>query len=341
MLIGEPVGHQALIDHQRTGAGNARIAQLPVPLYGAALGVLGLSLLLPGTWPSQGAQALATSLRWLGLALLMGALLARAAKLAWAGKAWRHDMANPAAAPFVGQIGVALSLLCEGWRASQGDTEAALASICFMASSLVALATLGHALWLWLSHRPGWRDASPAWLLPAIQWLYLGALAPHQAPSVTRAMLAVGALLGALACLCLLLRALRGPAWPAPAQPALAIVVALPAVLALIALAPEGQTAGSTAGLTALALTLLSYGAALWRLPYVLAQPFRISWWAYGMPLSAAAMAFNAAVAQASLPSWLGAVAQGASALSTLITLVLLACSGRAVYRFVFSPAYP
>lgn len=311
-------------------------ASLPVPLYGPALAMLGLSLLVPGTWPGEAAAALSSGLEVAGIALLMGAVLAHIGKAWLAPTAWAQDMRNPATAPFMGQIGVALSLLCE----LHAGGHAPIASAFFASSTAVALVNGCHAYWLWQRARPSWRDASPAWLLPPVQWLYLGALAPHHAGLLQAPMLIVGGALSACVCTALWRRARQGPPWPVPAQPAFAVLVALPAVASLAALAASGAF-WSVLAMACLLLTFATWLGALAALPRVRQHAFRVSWWAYGMPLSAAAIAFQSAADHWGAPTPIQWAARGAGVLSVLITLALLMPGARAVHRFLFASRAP
>ncbi len=307
-------------------------ASLPVPLYGPALAMLGLSLLIPGTWPGDAAPPLSVWLEMAGIALLMGAVLAHIGKALLAPTAWAQDMRNPATAPFMGQIGVALSLLCE----LHASDDAPIAPALFAASTVVALVNGCHACWLWQRARPSWRDASPAWLLPPVQWLYLGALAPHHGPLLQAPMLIVGGVLSACVCAALWRRALQGPPWPVPVLPAFAVLVALPAVASLASLAASGAF-WSVLAAACLSLTFATWIGAMAALPRVRRHAFRVSWWAYGMPLSAAAIAFQSAADHWGAPAPIQWAARGAGALSVLITLALLLPGARAVHRFLFA----
>lgn len=331
MHIGSPdtVGPRVA---SQTGLSGRPWASLPVPLYGPALAMLGLGLLVPGTWPGDAAAALSSVLAVAGIALLMGAVLAHIGKALLAPTAWAQDMRNPATAPFMGQIGVALSLLCE----LLASGHAPVASACFAGSVVVALVNGCHAYWLWQQARPSWRDAGPAWLLPPVQWLYLGALAPHHWPLLQAPMLIVGGVLSAGMCAALWRRARQGPPWPVPAQPAFAVLVALPAVASLAALAASGAF-WSVLAMISLLLTFVAWLGALAALPRVRQHAFRVSWWAYGMPLSAAAIAFQAAVDHWGAPAPIQWAVRGASALSVLITLALILPGARAVHRFLFA----
>lgn len=308
-----------------------RLARLPVPLYGCALALLGLRLLIPASWPgTQGSLALA----WLlgaGVIALAVPLLLHAAKALVTPQAFANDLRNPGTAPFFGQVGVALALLAE----IQHQSGSPWAHACVLASAVVALVGLVHALVLVALQRPGWQAASPAWLLPPIQWLYLALLVPPPQAWLQQSATVLGLLTAALTVGCLASRWWWGPAWPVVAQPALGTFLAIPAVLLLLALQHPGPSPALTSAL--FGLTLFSALWALWQLPRFLARPFAISWWAYGMPLTACAMAIQAVATRVNTSTGLQLVAQLGSTLALVMTLGLLLAGGRATRQFWLS----
>lgn len=307
-----------------------KLHAVPVPLYGGALALLGLSLLVPFTWPWTQPLVSLALVRWAGILALLGALAVHGTKAWLTPAAFHQDMDHVGTSPFFGQIGVALALLSESLHGSRPD----LADAALLGSAILAVLCLANAARLILLRRPSWRDASPAWLLPPIQCLYLGLLAGDKFDTGGTLALTVGGLTALAASVCLIARLWRGPSLPAPARPALTTFVAIPSVL-LLAVLQQADPHRAVLYLAA-AATLLGFVAALMSLPLALGQRFKVSWWAYGMPLSAAALAFNALASHRGANPWLLAAAQTASWCCVLITAALSLLSLAAIHRFFF-----
>lgn len=311
----------------------ARLPAVPVPLYGGALALLGLCLLVPAVWPVTRQWPVMSWLFGAGLLALLGALATHGAKAMLATPAFMRDLRNAATAPFFGQIGVALALLAE----TQHGERAGVAEAALLGSAVLAAVSLAQALWLVLRQRPTWRDASPAWLLPSIQWLYLGVLAGESLAWLRTPALVLGCLGAMIAGLCLAARLWNGPALPQPARPALTTTLVVPSLLLLAAL--QEATPSDALVAASFVLTLAGYLMAVARMPLALGEPFRVSWWAYGMPLSAAAIAFHALALRQSTSPWLLSWAQLTAGLSVGITMCLSLLALRAVHRFIFNPS--
>lgn len=311
-----------------------RLAALPVPIYGASLALSGICLVLPWSWPSAMPPGLLVLLKLAAAGTLALALMLHTAKALWARQALSQDIAHIGVGPFFGQIGIALCLLCE----VLADTAPQAAELAFLIGIVWAGLSMGHAAWLLAIHQPSWREASPSWLLPAIQWLYLGLLASsHHAATLQTPALITGGVLASLAYLCLAMRAWRGPAWPTPVRPALAIGLVPPA-LGLMAALQWGAPPTSPVCLGLLTLTLLSYGYALAFIPHARHQPFRVSWWAYGMPLSAVAMALQALSNAWPSSALLLGLAPASAVLAAVLTLALCLVGLHAAHAFFFPP---
>lgn len=233
----------------------SRLSAVPVPLYGGALALLGLCLLLPFTWPWTRELAFMPWLRGAGVLALLAGGAVHVAKACLANTSFTQDVRNPVVAPFFGQIGVGLALLAEILQGSHALT----AQLALFGSTVLAILSLVHAAWLAGFKRPSWRDASPSWLLPSIQYLYLGVLAGEHLAWIRPAALALGGVSAIIAIACLVARLWKGPVLPAPARPALTIMVAIPSVALLAALQqpdPSGWPIPTAFGLTLAAYLL-------------------------------------------------------------------------------------
>lgn len=274
------------------------LARVPVPVFGPSLGLLGIYLL-------------SETNRFLGNfhSLFLGCLVAGVASLAiaiglhlfrWRLRpiAFRRDIMSPAASPFLAQIGIALLLLAEALPALLPSS----ANLAFLGGAGVTIVT--GLWWLYRVSRVPFifANVTPGWLVPGIAMLYVGLLAPtfgHEVlgmPAIVVGLcfcsLSVGVLAG---------RVVKGPSLPSQAMPALAIVVALPGLLMIwvAAYKPGWIAVGSTlywATLIGYALGLLGFAIACLRVP------FAVSWWGFGMPLTAASIGLVQADAVFHLP---------------------------------------
>lgn len=257
------------------------LARLPLSLFGAPMGILGLGL----GWRLL-ADAGAPSL--LGEAILaIGALAFAAPTIAYAVKGLRHgdamraDLANPVQVSYCGAAAIDLTLL-----------GAALAPHAPSAAVLLwqfgATLQLLVAAWLairWLRRPPGWSAFLPPMLIPTIGVLVVPA---SSWPAVPQPLAWAGAAVGG-ASFALLLppmawRMLRGGALPPPMQPTLAILMTPPALgaLAWVALAD----ASAWPPYLLLGCGVLVLAALLLRLPRLARLPFAPSWWAYTFPMA-------------------------------------------------------
>lgn len=305
-----------------------RASNVPVPLYGGALALLGLCLLLPAIWPWSRDLAGMSLLYAAGVASLVAAIAVHLAKAWLATDSFRRDLSDPAVAPFLGQLSVALALLAElQQRHSPATHQLAL----WACAALTAL-TLLHVPWLIARHRLTWRDASPSWLLPPIQWLYLGLLAHDRWTGLRYASVILGTTGAMLAIACLSMRLLRRPPLPQPSKPALSITVAIPSLGLLAALQMQGDPGLLAAAL--FSLTLTTYLIAVASMARACGRRFHIAWWAYGMPLSAAALAFSEFARRTGNP-WLHLWAQATGMVALVVTAFLSLLALRAVVRFL------
>lgn len=298
-----------------------RLASVPVPIFGAALGLIGFSLLakinprlllLPLV--AQGSLALGVTALCLGIVIHLIRLLIHHA-------AFRLDLKNAAICPFFGQIGIALLLLAEAWH----DSSSGLASQAFYAGTGLSAIT-----GLWWIYRMGvvrfaLASVSPGWLVPPIACLYIAILAPDfLLPQLGLAALLLG-VAGSIFSFCMLgLRLIHGPGLPKPALPALAIFFAIPALISLWLT----NQAGQFPWLSGLFFYLNSVAYLIGLIVFILLlrKPFVISCWAFGMPLTATSMALTMAAGVDHFR--LGASLADLTAFSSLLMTLILSLAG-------------
>jgi tellurite resistance protein len=217
--------------------------------------------------------------------------------------AFRRDIMSPALSPFLAQIGIALLLLAQALHALLPSA----ANLVFLGGAGVTIVT---ALW-WLyrvSQVPfSFANVTPGWLVPGIALLYVGLLAPtlgHEVLGLPAIVIGLG--FGSVSVVAVTGRLVKGPSLPLPAMPALAIAIALPGLLMIwvAAYKPGWGAVGSMLYW----VTLLGYVLGLMGFTIACVRiPFAVSWWGFGMPLTAAAIGL--AQADAVFPVPLSSVA--------------------------------
>lgn len=266
------------------------LARVPVPIFGAALGLLGLSLVTAMNEYLTAIPMLKTISLVLGAVVLATGILIHMTRWAVRRDAFMRDLRNVAIAPFFGQIGIAFLLLAE--RARELDGQAALAA--FIAGSAVSALLTFYWLFMGFRQKFALSGVTPGWLVPPIGLLYVGLLAPvfdMTVISVTTLIAGSITAIGAFGLLCT--RLIMGPSLPPPAKPALAIVVAIPALM-LLALMESDTLRVSLFATTLFFTTAFSYIVSIGAFARIVSGQFAVSWWAFGMPLIAAAIAFTA-----------------------------------------------
>jgi tellurite resistance protein len=259
--------------------GEHALARLPLSLFAAAMGILGLGL----GWrvaATQGAPA------WIGEAILvLGGLAFFAQAAAYLAK-WRlysaavgDELADPVLASYCGSAAIDVTLI----GAALGP-HAAIAPTVWAAGALGQLAV---ALWLalrWLRRPPPLGALVPSMLIPTIGTLVIPAtISAGSWQALGWAGAAVGGVSFVVMLPLMLWRLRRGPALPPILQPTLAILMTPPALATLAwltlddgRLAPELLLTGGVAVLVVLLL----------RLPHFARLPFASSWWAFTFPLA-------------------------------------------------------
>lgn len=320
----------------RTQQTAGAVAPWPVGLFGAVMGLAGLSL----AWRLAAAQAAAP--RWIGDALgalaWVAFLLQLAAQLRrahYARAAWLAELNHPATQPFAGTFWISVLLLPMLLPAALAPFARSmwLAGVAGMA---------GFAWWSlsrWLSGGHEEAQIGPAWLIPVVGLLDIPLAFPMLGFDGLREAMVFATAAGLVLALPLLaLVFARLALRPASAQPALLILLAPFAVGFSAYVAVAGTVDAFARSLFYLAVFLL---AAL--LPRVHAMvrggPFEFSWWALSFPLAA-----TAAAAQRYAAAWPSVVGRSlACALLVLATVAIGSLLGLSLRAFarnrVLSPA--
>ena len=266
------------------------LSNVPVPIFGASLGLLGLGL-VSATNTYLAAIPWITSISLiLGTAILAAGLIIQLIRWAIRRDSFMRDLRNVAIAPFFGQTGIAFLLLAEGIK----EINTHFAYSAYLLGSAVSALLACYVLIMGVRHKFALSGITPAWLIPPIGLLYSGLLAPaFGLDNITTITLATGSLtaLGAFGLLCT--RLIVGPALPPPAKPALAIAVAIPALM-LLALLETHTTPISIFTTPLFFITAFSYILSVAAFTKIIGGKYLLSWWAFGMPLIAAAIAFAA-----------------------------------------------
>lgn len=241
--------------------------------------------------------------------------------------AFHRDIMSPALSPFLAQIGIALLLLAEALPALSQSA----AHVAFLAGAGI---TVVAGLW-WLyrvSQTPlSFGNVTPGRLVPGIAMLYVGLLGQTLGYEVIAApAIAVGLAFDSMAVVALAGRLVKGPPLPRLAMPALSMAVALPGLLMIwvAAFKPSWSAFGSVLFWTTLfgfGLGLVGFVTACLRLP------FAVSWWGFGMPLTAASMGLVQADAAFHLP-FSSTAANVTAFVSIGITAILAVCTCRSAW---------
>lgn len=303
-----------------------KLSAMPAPLFGATLGLTGLSL----AWQRAESMAIVPA-SGLSIALLMVAgivsLLIFAGygiKLARTPDAVRADIAHPAWVTSLGAAPMTLMLLPAGLLPYFPQHITALSVLWLVG----AAAHVALACWLivrWMHVRPKLCDVTPAWFVPLVGM----AVAASAGGDLGYVALATGiTVAGAIAWVFLLpfviWRLLKGPALPTELVPAICVLVAPPALVAL----GIGSLADRT-GNTAMLAAVLFYVSCAFLVPVMIvlarrfndvkARGYTHGWWSATFPL--AALGSTGLQTQAMLPTaFHQSLATGALVLVTLVT---------------------
>lgn len=274
------------------------LAKVPIPVFGSALGLLGIYLLAETNRFLGSFHSLFLGCLVAGVAALVIGIMLHVCRWVFRPTAFRRDIMSSALSPFLAQIGIALLLLAEAIPALSPGA----ANVAFLAGACVTIVT---GLW-WLyriSSTPfSFGHVTPGWLVPGIAMLYIGLLAPTLGYEVLGApAMVIGLVFSLLSAVALVGRLVKGPSLARPALPALTIAVAVPGLLLIwVAVYKPGW---STVGSMLYWVTLLGYALGL--LGFAIAclrVPFAVSWWGFGMPLTATSIGLVQAHAAFHLP---------------------------------------
>ena len=314
-------------------------SSIPAPLFGAALGLTGLSL----AWQRAEGMGFLSANGVSGVLLILAGMVSLlifsgyGLKLARMPNAVRADMLNPARVTSLGAAPMTLMLLPAGMLPYLSPQTGGLGLVWLVG----ALAHLGLATWLvarWMRVRPKLSDVTPAWFVPLVGM----AVAASAGGDLGYGALATGiTLAGAIAWIALLpfvmWRLVAGPALPDALVPTVFVLVAPPALVAL----GLGSLADPTSD-TAMLAAAFFYVSCVFLVPVtaviarrvmdITALGFTHGWWSATFPL--AALASAGMQTQAMLPTAAHhAMAMGALALVTLVTATVGLVSLRSIIQ--------
>ena len=308
-----------------------RLAYLPVSLFGAVMGLCGLSL----AWRFAATHfGLPT---WIGEAIGLVAAgvfivltLCYAVKCVKSPAAVRDEFAHPVAVNFFGTPIIALLLL----PAVTAPYSIALTKVLWLIGTVSMLGFAWLIVSRWMSVRQQIMHATPAWMIPIVGTLNISivgvTLDIPGAQSVSAFGLAVGLFFAVPLFTLILSRLIFEEQMPLPQQPSLLIFVATFAVSFSAYLSVVGRVDLFASSLFYLAIFMFTV-----LVPKLLSlrsrMPFHTSWWAVSFPLAAMS---NAALKFAHhQPSWLAQTF--ALAVLAFTTFIFLSGSVRTIVAIV------
>ena len=228
-------------------------SEMPAPLFGAALGLTGLSLAWQRADGMGILSASGVSVVLLTLAGMVSLLIfaGYSLKLARQPDAVREDMQHPARVTSLGAAPMTLMLLPAGMLPYLSQQHDGLAFV-WLVGAFVHLGLAGWLLARWTRVRPALSDVTPAWFVPLVGM----AVAASAGGGLGYTALATGiTLAGSFAWTALspfvIWRLVAGPALPDAVVPTIFVLVAPPALVAL-GLGSLADPTGDTARLAAL-----------------------------------------------------------------------------------------
>jgi tellurite resistance protein len=267
------------------------LAWLPVGLFGAVMGLTGLSLAWRLAHRSFGAPAaIGQGIGALALITFVVLTVAYGIKAVAGFHTVRAEFAHPVAGNLFGTPLISLLLL----PLLLADISLPLARLSWVmgAAGMTLFAWTIVMRWLSVRHTPA--QVAPAWIVPVVGMLDIPVAAPVLQWDGLHGVMVFGLAVGlffALPLLSMLLaRLVTEEALPAALQPSLLILLAPFAVGFSAYLATFGRVDAFAQGLVMIMLFLLP--VLLGRLVHLpVCSPFRVSWWAGSFPLAAAAVA--------------------------------------------------
>jgi tellurite resistance protein len=267
------------------------LAYLPVGVFGAVMGLTGLSLAWRLAHQAFGAPAfVAQAIGGVALVTFVVLVVAYGIKAAAGFHVVRAEFAHPVAGNLFGTPLISLLLL----PFLLADVSLALARLAWVlgAAGMTVLAWTIVLRWLSVRHAP--TQVAPAWIVPVVGMLDIPLAVPVLHWDGLHGVMVFGLAVGlffALPLLAMLLgRLVTEEPLPVALQPSLLILVAPFAVGFSAYVATFGRVDAFAQGLVMVMLFLLP--VLLGRLVHLPGgAPFRLAWWAGSFPLAAAAVA--------------------------------------------------
>lgn len=292
MQVTRPAGvTETAAAHAAIPTAPTTLAYLPVGLFGAVMGLTGLSLAWRLAHQAFGAPAfVAQAIGGVALVTFVVLVVAYGIKAAAGFHAVRAEFAHPVAGNLFGTPLISLLLL----PFLLADVSLALARLAWVlgAAGMTVLAWAIVLRWLSVRHAPA--QVAPAWIVPVVGMLDIPLAVPVLRWDGLHGVMVFGLAAGlffALPLLAMLLgRLVMEEPLPEALQPSLLILVAPFAVGFSAYVATFGRVDAFAQGLVMVMLFLLP--VLLGRLAHLPAgSPFRLAWWAGSFPLAAAAVA--------------------------------------------------
>jgi len=269
--------------------GEPSLARLPVNLFGAVMGIAGLSLAWRQAHASHGLPALVGEAAGaVAVAVFLALAGAYAAKALRHGGAVRAEFEHPVMGNFFATIAIGLLLL----SAVLSPWGAALGRGVWMAGTLLTLALSYVVAQRFLTRRQEAANTVPPLLIPGVASLDVAVTGAHMpfawAREVNLLALAVGTALAVALFVLIVWRLRHHDPMPKPMTPALLVLVA-PFEVGFLAYV------NMTGGIDMFASLLFYFGLFLFAVlaPRVFRRdvPFGVPWWAVSFPMAALSIA--------------------------------------------------
>ncbi|WP_266171710.1 SLAC1 anion channel family protein [Dyella subtropica] len=304
-------------------ASGARVAEWPVSLFGAVMGLSGLALAWRLATRNFGAPGwigdVFAALAWLAFVALVTIQIRRAVRDP---SVWMAELRHPITGSFLGTFWISLLLLPMLLPAPMGMA----ARVMWMVGAVGMTAFAWFSIQRWIGARQEAAHATPTWIIPVVGLLDIPLAYPTLGlPSLQEPMLfalAVGLFFAVPLFAMIFSRLMFHEPLPPALQPTLLILVAPFAVGFSAYVAVMGQVDVFARGLFYLNLFVLA--VLLGRLQGTArGEAFQLSWWAVSFPVAASAVA--ALKFSVAMPSSLSQVlALGMLAFATSVIVVLL-----------------
>lgn len=254
----------------------------PIAIFGASLAMLGLALLPIQDTSFKQITILAT---YGGIALFILFCLTHLIRLILFTDRIFAELRNPSLMPFTAQASIALFLITEIFQSNNFLFSVEL----FYLSSLVA--SLQFILWLFNGpvKFENHKFATPAWLIPPISLLYFSFISISFGFKKLGLIIFIIGTTSILISILLLGVRIKNKSLPKTAYPGLIIFVAAMALWLLIAMNFLENTHIILSA--TYAINMLLFFASVLFFISISRKEFSISWWAFGMPLCASAVA--------------------------------------------------